>query len=91
MISFQLREETPSRQAPTETCLLPNGLNPHGAAIEGNIYLVTRRDPQSVTHRFRNHHLPLGADTVSHTDKYNFRERSRQPRERNASYVVSVL
>ena len=72
MIGFELGKETPARQAPAKTCLLSNGLDPYPGAIERKINLVTRCDPQTVAHRFRNHHLPLGANTGAHTSEYNF-------------------
>ena len=80
MISLEFGEQTPARQAPAKTCLLPNGLDPYGCAIERNINLVTRCDSQTVAHRFGYHHLPLGANTVSHTGKYNPRLCPRLPR-----------
>ncbi len=80
MIGFELGKETPARQAPAKTCLLSNGLDPYPGAIERKINLVTRCDPQTVAHRFRNHHLPLWANTVSHTGKYNFRRASSTAR-----------
>jgi hypothetical protein len=52
--------------------LLPNGLDPYACVIETKLNLVTRCDPQTVAHRFRNHHLPLGANTGAHTSEYNF-------------------
>jgi len=72
VIGFELGKETPARQAPAKTCLLPNGLDPYACVIERKINLVTRCDPQTVAHRFRNHHLPLGANTGGHTGEYNF-------------------
>ena len=42
MIGFELGKETPTRQAPTKTRLLPNGLDPYPRAIEREINLVTR-------------------------------------------------
>ncbi len=71
MISLKLREETVARQAPTKTCLLPYGFDSYGCAIERKINLVTGCDTQTVAYRLRDHHLPLGANTVSHTDQYN--------------------
>jgi hypothetical protein len=44
VIGFELREETPARQAPAKTRLLPNELDPHGFAIERKIDLVARCD-----------------------------------------------
>ena len=71
--------------------MLPNWLDPYGCTIERKINLVTGCDSQTVAHRFRNHYLPLGADTGSHTDEYNFQRLLDSPGERNASYVVSTL
>lgn len=85
MISLKLREETLARQAPAKTCLLPHRLNPNGFAVKRNINLVTGRDSQTVAHRFRDHHLPLGANTVSHTGEYNLRRVLDSRSERNAS------
>lgn len=71
MIGFEFGEQASARQAPAKACLLPNRFDPYGFAIEREINFVTRCDTQPVAHRFRNHHLPLGANTVSHTKKYN--------------------
>jgi len=35
--------------------------------------LVPRLDPERVTQILRDDHLPLGTDTMSHTDEYNWR------------------
>jgi len=71
MIGFEFGEETSARQAPAKTCVLSNGLHPYGFAIEREINFVPRCDSQTVAHRLWNHHLPLRANTVSHTGKYN--------------------
>ena len=78
MIGFEFGEQASAREAPAKACLLPNGLDPNGFAIERKFDLITRCDTQTVAHRFRNHHLPLGANTVSHTSKYNCRHCARQ-------------
>ena len=89
--SIELREETAARHAAAKTRLLPNRLHPHGRAIERDINLVTRRDSQTVAHRFRNHHLPLGANTVSHIDEYNHSRWSTRLRERMWAKTVAAF
>jgi hypothetical protein len=81
VIGFEFGEETSARQAPAKTCLLPDGLDSHCFAIERKINFVARCDSQTVAHRLRNHHLPLGANSVSHTGKYNRPPYPRQPRQ----------
>jgi len=79
VVGLEFGQETSARQAPAKTCLFPNGLDPYRFAIERKINFVTRCDSQTVAHRFRDHHLPLGANTVSHTSEYNCPPCPRQP------------
>ncbi len=53
--------------------------------VEPEVHLVAWLDPKLVSQRLGDNDLPFGADTTSHTDKYNSRERLRDRRQQGRS------
>lgn len=44
----------------------------HVIPVTPERHLIARLDPQLIPELLRNDHLPLGADTMSHTNKSNY-------------------
>ena len=53
--------------------------------VEPEVDLVARLDAQLVSQLLGDDDLPLGTDTVSHTEEYNLRERPASPQHQGCS------
>ena len=72
MVSLEFRNEASTRKAATETRHLPHEFYAHCTSVKREIDLIAWRDSEVVAHVLRDHHLTLGTNSGSHTNKYNF-------------------
>ena len=67
VVGLEYCGEADPSQRPPQTRAGPHWFYSYRVILEGEINLVARNNPQSITHRLRDDDLAFRANTVSHT------------------------